>query len=161
MAPQMASPKPVPWICTRWFRLRYNFSKTVALARRTNHSQRARGNGNLGGRFAHKFSVSVNLERSLGLHLDSLGPRVLHFGQEEMAPEVHRRKHAEQFKRAQLVDPADVELAIGEIRFRRDAHAVAIELRVGEGGEQGELFSFGMILAIDLRQPHGKSREFQ
>jgi hypothetical protein len=95
------------------------------------------------------------------MHVDSLGPRVLDFGQKEMAPEVHRRKQAKQLEGIYRADAADVELAIGEICFRRDAHAVAIELRVGEGGEQGELFGFGVILAVDLGQPQGKSRKFE
>src|SRR5208282_4959771 len=130
-------------------------------ARRTNHMQRSRAHGNLGGSLAHKLSISVNLKRRLCLHVYSLGPRILNFRQQEMAPEVHRRKHAQKPEGIERVDAADVELAIRKICLRRDAHAIAIELRVGEGGEQSELLRFGMIFLVELRQPHGISRKFE
>src|ERR1035438_4635024 len=78
-----------------------------------------------------------------------------------MMPKIHRREHTKQVERIQRRNPADVELAIGEIRFRRDVHAIAVELRVGEGSEQGELSDFAVILPVDLRKPHREGWKLQ
>src|SRR5208282_4431248 len=100
-------------------------------------AQRSHCHCNLDGRLANELAVSVNLKRSLCIHSHSLCPRVLDFRREQMMPEINAWEHAKQFEGIHGADLADVELAVGEVGFRRNAHAVAIKLRIGEGGKQG------------------------
>src|SRR6266446_3581840 len=94
-----ASPPGRP---TAWARRPSLHHTTSFMASQMNHSQCARRNRNLGGRLAHKLSVRVNLKRSRSINAHSLGPRILNFGQTEMAPEVHHREHAKQLEGVQL-----------------------------------------------------------
>src|SRR5208283_3360641 len=119
----------------------------------------------LGWSLAHKLAVRVNLKWSLRLYSDSLRLRVLDLGRKQVMPGIHSREHAEQFEGIHGADLADVELAVGEVGFRGNAHAVAVELRIGEGGQQGEFLGFiaGIVVAIitvDAGQPHRKGRKF-
>ena len=62
-----------------------------------------------------------------------------------MLAEIHRGKHIKQFEWIHPRDPTDIQHAISEIRLRRDAHAIAIELRVSECGQESEPFGRNLI----------------
>src|SRR5271155_5060182 len=135
------------------------------------YAQRTSGNRNLGWRLAYELPVSIDFLRRSRFQQYSLCLRVIDLGREQMLSKIHRRKHAKQLEGIQRVDAADIELAIGEISLRRNAHAVAIELSVGERGEQGGFLRLvvtiaisrgsASVVAIDLCQPHRESWKFE
>src|SRR5580658_47964 len=121
------------------------------LAGRENDSQRSWRNRDLRWRLAHKLTIGIEIERSLSLYHDPIGRGVLDLGRQQMTSEINGWEQATKVERIHHRDTADVEFAIGEIRRRGDAHAVAIELRVGECGQQGELFGRNAISAMEMR----------
>src|ERR1700677_153239 len=128
-----------------------NTTNSRELARRGNDSQRSWRNRDLRWRLAHKLTISIEIERSLRLYHDPIGRGVLDLGREQMTSEINGWEQATKVERIHHRDAADVEFAIGEIRLGSDAHAVAIELRVSECGQQGELFGRNAISAVEMR----------
>src|SRR5260370_17401715 len=118
------------------------------------------GNADLNRSLAHELAVSIDVERLFGFDLRRRHLVVFHLLKAEMPAKIDHGKHAEQLEFIHSADDTNIQLAVVELRLRRDLHAPAISRRVCECCKNGWLKAGGgSVATVNFHRKRSKPQK--